>query len=83
VAIIPSESETPDPAAKVIIPVDVELSCGIAFLECDIAALDVAVVLAPVDTPVRKKKSEATATLLILLKKYFTNVQIDSDQYLL
>lgn len=66
---IPSESTKPDPAAKVIIPVDVELSCGIAFLECEIAALDEAVALALVDTPVSKNKSEATVTLLILLRK--------------
>ena len=68
---IPSESETPDPAAKVIIPVDVELSCGIAFLECEIAALDEAVALVLVDIPVRKNKSEATAALFILLKNFF------------
>ena len=66
---IPSESKTPEPAAKVIIPVDVELSCGNAFLECGIAALDEAVALALVDIPVSKNKSEATVTLLILLKK--------------
>ena len=82
VAMIPFLLEVPDPAAKVIIPVEVELSCGIAFLECEIAVPEEAVALALVDTPVSKNKSKATATLLILFKKYFTalNEQLDTNK---